>query len=138
MIRRTLSLYTALCLLAGTFALPAAPLLVCRITGSPMAGVSAEVQPQEKSCCAVASTLAANGSIRFALTDPGCCDLRQSQDPAELPAVTTVPDVNAVAWTPTPPVIYLPPAAAKVSSAPVADESAPRGPPLCTASPRFS
>ena len=132
--RRALALYTALCLLLGLFAAPASPMLVCRSTGEPMTLVAGT--EERASCCALARTMAADGTARYALAAPDCCDLRQSPERAELPAVTVAPDAFAAAWAPASPAGFVPPAAPSVSRGPIADESAPRAPPLRSSPPR--
>ena len=78
MMWRALVLFTALCLLAGVPVVGAAPSLVCRVTGQPMAAIEAapDSLPKHLACCAVKRSVAADGTTRFALAAPGCCDLR--------------------------------------------------------------
>lgn len=131
MMRRALLLYTALSLLVGLLAVPAAPLLVCRMTGAPMAPVAAAAAP--KSCCAVISVASAGGTNRLALASPGCCDLRQAPEQPQQPAVTTTAAPFLAAWVPAPPVLLVPPITESAPRAPIAHEKAPRGPPLRSA-----
>ncbi len=127
MMRRALSLCTALCLLAGLLAVPAAPSLVCRMTGAPMAPVAAAAAP--RSCCAVVSVASSDGTNRLALTSPGCCDLRQAPEQPHTPAVATTVAPFLVAWLPVPPVLFVPPLNEPAPRAPIARVYAPRGPP---------
>jgi hypothetical protein len=137
--RRALALTTIFCLLIGLMAVPRGPILVCRITGTPMAPVAVpEVRPGD-SCCTITVSGDSNGSgaPRYALASPGCCELRQDQSRAVAPAVTPdSPEIPAVALLPN---VSAPPspgfvALAAASVAP--RESAPRAPPLSFSSPR--
>ncbi|MDX1931749.1 MAG: hypothetical protein SFU56_04015 [Capsulimonadales bacterium] len=131
MLRRVLALHTVLCLLATFFTLPAAPTLVCRMTGEPMPPVVADAENRD-SCCAVAVTVGADGSDRYALTSPGCCDLRITPDHEQPPAVAAVtPDLGpSAAWVPAPPAIGVP-VTTEVAVMPFLLTSvAPRAPPV--------
>ena len=133
--RQLLALFTALCLLAGSFAVPAKAMLVCRMTGQAM-----EPVPEERahgSCCGAKLTASTGGSLRYELSNPGCCELRQSPERREPPALkATVPDVLPVAALNEAPWLIAPRLANVVPLVSITDEVAPRGPPLLSASPR--
>jgi hypothetical protein len=144
--RRALALFLAVCLVAGFAALPtgaaAAPTLVCRITGQPMAPVmvadeTAAAPDTERSCCAITPKMGANGSTRYALVAPGCCDLRAIPERDEAPAaIVAAPETAFVAWVPAPPVLLVPPTTEAVTPPSARSEAAPRAPPRSSASPR--
>lgn len=138
MIRRVVAAYTMFCLLAVTFfvAPPAVPTLVCRMTGRPMVAVAATPDTQQ-SCCAVAVSEETDGT-HFALTSPGCCDLRFTANPKiPVTATPTTPDFPVVAvLVPIQTISHFP--ATEALAGIVADwrQDVPRGPPSRTSSPR--
>jgi len=92
--------------------------------------LAAQAQPHN-ACCAVATVAAPDGTTRYALVSPGCCDLRQAPQKAEQPTVVaSLPPFAMVAWVPAPPVLFVPPLTEAAPPAPVTHETAPRGPPL--------
>ena len=92
MIRGTMALYTILCLFATLLGDSPGPQLVCRITGAPMAPVHSK-RGRHLPCCDVSES-AVDGATRYALTDPGCCVLRQGTLRSPLTAVkVTAPDM---------------------------------------------
>jgi hypothetical protein len=142
--RRVLALFLAVCLVAGFVALPtgaaAAPTLVCRITGQPMAPVMVADEAAAgapRSCCVVAAKMGPDGNSRYALTDPGCCDLRTAPERVETPAaIVAAPEIAFVAWSPAPSVLMaLPPSEAVTTRLP-RSQAAPRAPPRSSVSPR--
>jgi hypothetical protein len=135
MTRRVLAFQIVLFLL-GAFFPPAAPTLICRMTGQPMTPTGA-MGATRPSCCAVAVTIGADGE-HYTLTRPGCCDLRfaaRHQAPAGTSPVPS--DLLAqTAWMPVLPALPTPVAEA-VSSIPEPNrQDAPRAPPRCSAPPR--
>ena len=133
--RQLLALFTALCLLSGTFAVPAKAMLVCRMTGQAMEPVAAE--KAHGSCCGAKLTASLGGSLRYELSNPGCCELRQSPARTEPPALkATAPDVFPVATLSEASWLIAPRLSDVVPLPPVTDEVAPRGPPLLSAPPR--
>jgi hypothetical protein len=136
MTRRVIAFQIVLSLLAAFLITPAAPTLVCRTTGQLMTPVAATPATRH-SCCAVVVTTPADGE-RYALTSPGCCDLRfTSRGTAPIAATNATPNLPALAiWAPAPPtlcallieVITTPPSAER--------QDAPRAPPSQAASPR--
>jgi hypothetical protein len=131
-----LTLLTALCLLAGTFVVPAQAALVCRMTGQTMQPVAEE--KAHGSCCGVKLTASATGQPRLALSHPGCCDLRQSAERTDLPAVTVpAPEIPVALLVSVPSAAPLPVVTEVVLEVLAPRESAPRAPPLLSsASPR--
>lgn len=126
------------CLLAAAvFAVPpAVPTLVCHLTGRPMAAVAATLTTRH-SCCAVAVTDGRDGA-RYALTSPGCCDLRYAAHPKmSASAPPDRPDFPVVSVLVSRSAVSYPPATETVVNA-VADrrQDAPRGPPPRAVSPR--
>lgn len=135
---RVLCVWLMACLLTGLFARTAAvPILVCRITGLPMAPVVVTGQgAAAKRCCAVRAELAAD-AVRYRLMAPGCCDLKiVGGNAAKTPAVLTgwempQPALLALVKSVVPP--------AESAHAPVrwaSAPAAPRGPPWRPSSPR--
>lgn len=138
MIRRVVAAYTILCLLAVAVfaATPTVPTLVCRITGRSMTPVVANSETR-RSCCAVAVTEAAD-CVRYALTAPGCCDLRFSaHGKAPLAVNPSAPDVPVAAILATAPTIaHIPVTVAIAAPYASARQDVPRGPPPRSCSPR--
>ena len=134
--RRALSLCLAVCLLAGLLvpASAAVPVLVCRMTGGPMAPVPAAEATRTTACCAVAPVLQPDGTVRLALTHPGCCDLQITAERAEQPVTVTptVPHQAVAALLPTTAVAFTPPSFELYVRAAVGNDAPPRGPPLCS------
>ena len=136
--RPALAIYTAVCLLAGFLAVPSGPILVCRMSGKPMMPVLASSPEASGSCCDVAVAVGADGTVRYTLTDPGCCDLRPAIERAEVPAATVqtteIPVPALFCALPVVPIPLVVPVALNVETP---RESAPRAPPpLSSASPR--
>jgi hypothetical protein len=135
--RRVLALNTIFCLLIGLLAVPRGPILVCRITGAPMAPVVVRAGDDPATCCGVTPALAAGDTVRYELTAPGCCDLRQDSDPASPPAIPLAgPETPAAALLPAPVAVPVPRMAAAIAPFEIARESAPRAPPPRSNSPR--
>lgn len=133
--RRLAALFTALCLLTGTLVIPAKAEMICRITRQVMRPVAQD--RVQGSCCGVTLTASADGSLRYALSRPGCCDLQQSPQRSELPATVAVtPDGVAVATLPDVPILPTPLRGEAILPSPVVEESAARAPPIPRASPR--
>jgi len=145
--RRTLAFYTAVFLLTTAFfrLLPSAPRLVCQFTGEPMAAViTAPVSDDRKeaaavaSCCNVSSQATAGGAKRLALTNPGCCELQQGAERADLPVavLNVAPDFADAAVLASLPQTPRPFVSDFRITVAVAGESAPRAPPQRAASSR--
>lgn len=135
--RRALALTTLFCLLIGLLAVPRGPLLVCRITGMPMAPVVVSAEDKRESCCDVEVSLRTADSIRYELAAPGCCELRQDAGHAPAPVIpVTGPDSFAVALVPVPPTLPVPVMTTVTVEREVERESAPRAPPVLSSSPR--
>lgn len=135
--RRALALTTIFCLLIGLMAVPQGPILVCRITGTLMPPVAVpDARPGDTdTCCMV--TVSKGVTPHFALSAPGCCELRQDQARAADPAVTTDnTQTSAVALLPAVSCIPVPDYAAVTVGTVTPRESPPRAPPLSSASPR--
>lgn len=136
--RPLLALYTTLCLLVNLLVIPSGPVLVCRMTGEPMAPVVAKTAEEHSSCCAVSASIASDGTTHYALTAPGCCDLRQSVERTNLTAVSpTALEFPIALLVTAPSAIPLPQLTKVIVQVEVPRESAPRAPPLLSsASPR--
>lgn len=141
MLQRVLPYLIVACLLMGLIpAAPAAPSLVCRFTGQQMEPVLAAATqdvPGHRTCCAVTQVVTPEGESRYALAAPGCCDLRQPQERADLPvAASGPPDLYALIWAPASPTVFSPAVVEVYRPAPVAGCTPPRGPPSRTTAPR--
>jgi hypothetical protein len=135
--RRALALTTILCLLIGLLAVPRGPILVCRITGVPMAAVFVRDSSTPDSCCDVAVSHEAVDTVRYELASPGCCELFQDTRPSLTLAVPlSGPDFSAVALMPAPLSPVAPMLTAPTVEPEVSDDSVPRAPPVNFASPR--
>jgi hypothetical protein len=136
MTRRVVAFQIILYLLAAYLVAPAAPMLVCRMTGQPMRPVVATPATRH-SCCAVAVTAGADGT-RYALSSPGCCDLRfTARGEAPVAANPAAPDPPAApGWAPAPPAIHVPLTGLIAVSPAAQRQDAPRAPPSRPASPR--
>ena len=127
-----ITLFLVMLLLMGTVPVQAASVLVCRLTGQPMAPIEAapEALPAELACCAVKRSRGPDGRARLELAAPGCCDLsvtpgRPEQPTASVPVVAPF----ALALAPAPELVLAPPIAEVVAPAPVVSDASPRGPP---------
>ncbi|MES2463141.1 MAG: hypothetical protein V4671_21365 [Armatimonadota bacterium] len=134
--RRSLALTTVLCLLIGLMTIPRGPLLVCRITGVPMPPVVVTATGQKDSCCDIAASLEIDGTVRYSLAAPGCCDLRQDSDPAPISATPSAGVEWSVAVLSVPHALPVPTLVTVTVQTHLMCESAPRAPPLSSASPR--
>jgi hypothetical protein len=135
--RRALALTTLFCLLIGLLAVPRGPMLVCRITGMPMAPVLVSAEDDLDSCCDVEVSLRTADSIQYELAAPGCCELRQDAGHVPAPAIPAAgPDTFAVALVPVPPTLPVPVMTPVTVEREVKGESAPRAPPVISSSPR--
>jgi hypothetical protein len=135
--RRALALYTTFCLLFGLLSLPQGPSLVCRMTGMSMSPVMVTAPTPHGSCCDVAVVVNGEGEKHYALTSPGCCELRlgvsRTTDPATAPSISEIP---VAMLTEIPSVVPLILMTIDNPAPVVAEESSPRAPPIRSASPR--
>lgn len=138
LIRRALALITVLTLLFTLGAIPRGPILVCRITGTPMAPVTVSKAGPGDNCCTITvAASAGKGAPHLALSAPGCCELRQDNSPPPAPAVTTnSPETPAVALLPAVPSLPVPEYVTLTDGTMTPRESSPRAPPLRFAPPR--
>jgi hypothetical protein len=125
--RRSLAIWTALCMFVGVLAFPAAPALVCRLTGQTTLVTAVADAPDP--CCTAAPVLGADGQrVGYALTTADCCALTQEPE-REAPAVVAAAPL-ALALPVTTPPLFVPPALVKLALAPQAHPAALRAPPL--------
>jgi hypothetical protein len=140
--RRLLALLLAMCVAGGLIVAPgnAAVLLVCRMTGRPMAPIlRAAGEPEERPdgappqmpCCVVRVRQDAGGAVHVALATRSCCDLKVSALRTRIPVSVSPPFLHLPIGVPASPLAI--PKPEVTSDRPyarlIARAAAPRAPP---------